>query len=99
MGSSLKFYIKTIPGERIEADLSLPADSGSILTGTVTRSDGEAAASVVVLALDAETLQPAGHCVTDVQGLFAIGPLEGGKLYYINVYDGSAPVRVVKIEL
>lgn len=99
MGSSLKFYLKTIPGERVEADLTLPEEDGAILTGIVTRRDGEPASAAVVLALDGETMQPVGHCQTDAQGLFAIGPLPGGKLYYINVYDGAAPVRVVKIEL
>ena len=99
MANSLKFYIKTIPGERVEAALTLPADARSILTGSVTRQDGEPASSAIVLVQDPDTMQPVGHCLTDAMGLFAIGPLEGGKLYYINVYDGTAPVRVVKIEL
>lgn len=98
MGSCLKFYLKTIPGERVELDLTLPRSEGSIVTGIVTRADGEPAASALVLALDAETLQPAAHCLADSQGLFALGPLPGA-LYSIHVYDGTAPVRVVKIEL
>ena len=78
MGSSLKFYLKTIPGERVEADLTLPEEDGAILTGIVTRRDGEPASAAVVLA------------PSDVYKR---------QLYYINVYDGAAPVRVVKIEL
>lgn len=41
MGSCLKFYLKTIPGERVELDLTLPRSEGSIVTGIVTRADGE----------------------------------------------------------
>ena len=98
MGSSLKFYIKTIPGERVEADLTLPSPGSSILTGIVTRSDGEPAAGAVVLALDSETLLPVRHCLTDSRGFFVLGPLPGA-LYEIHVYDGGAPIRFVKIEL
>lgn len=99
MASSLKFYLEAVSGERVEADLTLPADKSSILTGTVTRSDGTPASGAIVLALDGESMQPVGHCLTDAMGLFALGPLHSKQLYYINVYDSLAPVRIIKIEL
>lgn len=98
MGSCLQFYIKTIPGERVETDLTLPKDSGGIITGTVIRADGEPAAAAVVLALDCESMQPVCHCLTNSQGFFVLGPLPAA-LYDIYVYDGASPVRVVKIEV
>lgn len=99
MASSLKFYLEAVGGERVEADLTLPSDKTSILTGAVTRSDGAPATGAIVLALDGETMQPVGHCLCDGQGLFAVGPLHTNQLYSINVYDAAAPVRVIKIEL
>jgi len=98
MGSSLKFYIKTVPGERVEADVSLPPDGGGVLTGTVVRADGEPAPGVVVLALDAGTMQPVCHGLTDAHGFFILGPLPAA-LYQVQVYDGAAPVRTVRITL
>ncbi len=97
MGSLLRFYIKPVPGERVEAQLTLPPPAGGIVTGTVTRWDGEPAPGAVVLAVDCESRQPALHTTADDQGFFVLGPLPG-KLYDIHVYDGAAPVRVVQIE-
>lgn len=98
MGSSLKFYIKTVPGERVEADVSLPPEDGGVLTGTVVRADGEPAPGAVVLALDAATMEPVCHGLTDAHGFFLLGPLPAA-LYQVQVYDGASPVRAVQIAL
>ena len=98
MGSCLKFYLKSAPGERVETELTLPPDAGGVVTGVVTRSGGEPAVSAVVVAAESETGQPVCHCVTDSQGFFVLGPLTPS-LYDIRVYDGAAPIRAVKIEV
>ena len=98
LGTSLKFYLKTTPGERVEADLALPESEGAVLTGTVSRHSGDPAAGALIVVLDGETLRPVCHCIADAQGIFAAGPLPGA-LYHIHVYDGAAPVRVVTIRL
>ena len=98
MGSCLKFYIKTAPGERVETELTLPPDAGGVVTGIISRSGGEPAAAAVVVAVACETGQPMCHCVADSQGFFVLGPLPPA-LYDIHVYDGAAPIRAVKIEV
>ena len=58
MGSELHFYIHMKPGERVETDLTLPPDSGAILTGVVRRADGRPVSDAVVLALDGGAGEP-----------------------------------------
>jgi hypothetical protein len=98
LGTCLKFYLKTSPGERVETELTLPENEGTVITGTVTRKTGEPAAGVLILVMDSETMQPICHCVSDAQGIFAVGPLPAA-LYHIHIYDGATPVRIVKIKL
>ena len=98
MGSCLKFYLKAAAGERVETELTLPPETGGVVTGVVTRSSGEPASSAVVVAVESETAQPMCHCVADAQGFFVLGPLPSA-LYDIHVYDGAAPIRTVKIEV
>ncbi len=97
MGSCLRCYIKTVPGERVETELTLPEEAGGVIAGTVLRRSGEPAPAAVVLAVDCETGTPLLHCVTDSEGFFLLGPLPA-KLYDLHVYDGCRPVRVVRVE-
>lgn len=98
MGSELHFYIHMKPGERVETDLTLPPDSGAILTGVVRRADGRPASDAVILALDGETGEPRCHCVTNWDGRYVLGPLSPA-LYELCVHDGSAPIRTVDLSL
>ena len=98
LGTCLKFYLKTTPGERVETELTLPESEEAVIAGTVTRKNGDPAAGALILVLDGETLDPVCHCIADSQGVFAIGTLPAA-LYHIHIYDSAAPVRVVKIKL
>lgn len=99
MGSCQTFYIKLAPGERIDMEVAVPTDERSLITGRVADQNGDPVPSTPVLVLDAESVQPVGHCFTDSQGIFAIGPLEGEKLYIINIYDRATPIRTIEIKL
>ena len=47
----LTFFVKTLPGERVETNITLPEPSSSTICGTITASGGEPAAGVLVLLL------------------------------------------------
>ena len=96
MGSCLRCYIKTVPGERVETELTLPEPAGAVIAGRVRRSSGEPAPGAVVLAVDCQSGDPLFHCTADCDGIFVLGPLPA-KLYDLHVYDGGTPVRVVHV--
>ncbi len=95
--SSLKFYVKPGPGERVETDLTLPPPLESSIWGTVRAADGAPVAScMVLLYADGEAL-PLHQAVTDAEGRFCFGPLPGGQLYIINIYRDDVQIRTLEI--
>ena len=95
----LTFFVKTLPGERVEANIVLPEPDGSAICGTVTGADGHPAAGVLVLLLrDGEEL-PQAQCTTDEHGLFCFGPLAEDQLYRISVFQAGRRVRRLDVQL
>ena len=99
MGSELHFYIHMKPGERVETDLTLPPDSGAILTGVVRRADGRPASGAGGSGpgrRDGGT--PLSLCYKLGWPVCAGAPVPPA-LYELIVHDGSAPVRTVDLTL
>ena len=95
----LTFFVKTLPGERVEANITLPEPAGSAICGTVTRSGGVPAANVLVLLIkDGEEL-PQAQCTTDEHGLFCFGPLPEDQLYRICIFEAGRRVRRLEVQL
>ncbi len=95
--SSLKFYIKPAPGERVQAELTLPAAQESFLLGTVKTAAGDPAVGCAVLLQADGGGVPVHQAVTDETGRFVFGPLPGDQLYIINIYHDDTHVRTVEI--
>ena len=95
----LTFFVKALPGERVEASITLPEPTESILCGTVTDSAGEPAAGLTVLLLEDGQRFPLAHGTTDEQGLFCFGPLREDQLYQVCVMQGGQRVRRLEIQL
>lgn len=99
MSCNLKFFVKTIPGERIETVLTLPEEPRCCLYGTVQNTDGAPLGDVAVLLCDAESHRPVGQAFTSEEGTFFFGPLEPDCLYYINIYHSSNRIRTLEIKV
>ncbi len=95
----LTFFVKPLPGERVEAHIALPESADCVIFGTITGSNGSPAAGLPVLLLrDGEEL-PMMQCVTDVHGLFCFGPLEGEQLYQVCVFQTGSRARRLDVQL
>ncbi len=94
-----KLYLKTVPGERVELEMTAPESQDCLVIGTVVRAEGGPAVGAAVLAMDSETQKPLGQCVTDDTGFFMLGPLPGGVVCTNLVGSGPVPVRTVEIRL
>jgi len=95
----LSFFVKTLPGERAEAHITLPESGGSLICGRVTLPDSDPAAGIPVLLLrDGEDF-PFAQCLTDEQGLFCFGPLEAEQLYRLSIFHSGERVRRLDIQL
>lgn len=95
----LTFFVKTLPGERVEANITLPEQSGSVICGTITGSNGNPATGTLVLLLRDGEVLPMAQCTTDEHGLFCFGPLAEEQLYQISVFQSGQRVRHLDIQL
>ena len=95
----LTFFVKTLPGERVEANITLPDPAGSAICGTITGSDNAPAAGVLVLLLRDGEVLPQAQCTTDENGLFCFGPLMEDQLYRICVFQSGRRVRHLDVQL
>ena len=95
--SSLKFYVKPAPGERVETELILPPAQEAAILGIVRTADGSpAAACTVMLYADGDPI-PLRQAFTDAEGRFCFGPLAGDQLYIIIIYHDHTHVRTLEI--
>ena len=95
----LTFFVKTLPGERVETNITLPEPSGSTICGAITASGGEPAAGVLVLLLRDGEPFPLAQCTTDEHGLYCFGPLAEAQLYQLCVFQAGQRVRHLDIQL
>lgn len=97
--STLKYYVKPAPGERVEAALTLPPAQSACILGTVRLPSGDPAGDCAVLLYADGGDAPLHQAFTDGQGRFCFGPLPGGQLYIINVYCDSVRIRTLEIDV
>ena len=95
---ALTFFVKPLPGERVEAAITLPEPGGSLICGTISGPTGPAAGIPVLLLRDGEDF-PAAQCLSDEHGLFCFGPLEGDQLYQLRVFPGGPRIRRLDVQL
>lgn len=96
---AMSFFVKTQPGERVEASVTLPEQGGSSICGVVTGSGGEPAPGVLVLLLRDGEPFPLAQCTTDEHGLYCFGPLAEAQLYQLCVFQAGQRVRHLDIQL
>jgi hypothetical protein len=99
MNDPWKLYLKPAPGERLEAAITLPEDPRAVIFGQVKTQKGAPASSLPVLLFGENDATPLMQAITDEGGCFCFGPLAGDRLYYINVYPGTAKVRTVEVDV
>ena len=95
--SSLKFYVKPAPGERVETELILPSTQEAVILGCVRTADGAPAAACAVLLYGDGDAIPMKQAFTDAEGRFCFGPLAGDQLYIINIYHDDTHIRTLEI--
>lgn len=99
MNDPCKVYLKPAPGERLEAVITLPEESRSVIFGQVRSSKGPPAAGLPVLLFEEESAVPLQQAITDEAGSFCFGPIPGGQLYYVQIFRGEANVRTVEVDI
>lgn len=95
----MRFTVSPEKNERIEAVVTLPEESRSILHGTVYDAEGHRVKDAVVrlfLCAD-EKLTPAGDTFTDADGEFVFGPLYCEKRYVVKVYVSGVILREITV--
>ena len=94
------FHCKPVPGERIEAQLVAISDPAACVFGQVMEPVGTPLAGALVLLFRIEPDTPAGvpvaQMLTDTDGHFAFGGLDGDVLYRVKVFCHSGKMRVVE---
>ncbi len=91
------FFVKPAANEVVETKVALSADQRPALLGTVSGTDGKAAAGALVTIYCADAPEtPVGALYTDEQGQFAFGPLESGRLYHVKVFRRSDNFRALE---
>ena len=96
---AMSFFVKTQPGDRVEANVTLPEQGGSSICGVVTGSGGEPAPGVLVLLLRDGEPFPLAQCVSDEHGLFGFGPLAEEQLYQLCVFPAGQRARRLDVQL
>lgn len=96
---SLTFFVKPLPGERVEANLTLPEAHSCLILGTIRHTGGDAAPGLPVLLFQDGEDSPSMQCITDAHGLFCFGPLEGDQLYQVCVFQTSGRTRRLDVQL
>ena len=96
-----KFYFRPAPGEKIHTVAAAHEDEASGLFGRVT--DGEKPLGGAFVLLFEADGPAAGRLVsavtTDVDGEFAFGPLEAGRLYLAKIYRDGVKIRELEISV
>lgn len=89
-------YIKPGKGETVHADLLLPEEDFSMITGTVLSPRGTPEENALVL-LRSEDGNTLAEGITDETGAYLFGPLSPDILYTIEVHKDSRTLRNVEI--
>lgn len=98
MSSVAKFYIKPAEGEHIETTVKIEQEKAAAVCGTVKDKRGAAVEGAMVLLFRSDQDKKlVDRQVTDEEGQFSFGPIEGNVLYLIKVYKNSVKLRELEI--
>ncbi|MEL4106985.1 hypothetical protein AAFA46_09140 [Oscillospiraceae bacterium WX1] len=98
MSSVAKFYFKPSEGEHIETTVTLEQEKAAAICGTVQDITGEAVEGALVLLFRPGAKKALlDRQMTDSEGQFSFGPIEGNVLYLIKVYKNSVKIRELEI--
>jgi hypothetical protein len=98
LSSIAKFYIKPAEGEHIETTVKIEQEKAAAVCGTVRDKGGAAVEGALVLLFrSAQDKKLVDRQITDEEGQFAFGPIEGNVLYLIRVYKNSVKIRELEI--
>ncbi|MCL2563720.1 MAG: carboxypeptidase-like regulatory domain-containing protein [Oscillospiraceae bacterium] len=96
------FYCKPAQGERIETKLELAPDISAAIHGVVSDTEGAAIGGALVLLFRVDEQTDKAHTliaqiVTDAEGHFAFGGLDGDVLYRVKVFRRCGTGRVLDV--
>lgn len=94
-----EYYIKPSSGEILSAEISLPPESGAIITGTVLTPSHQVVPEALVLLLDRETGNLIGNTQTDEFGHFYLGPVPADTLYIVRVQLQGQHTRPIELNV
>ena len=98
MGAGARFYFKPAEGEQIDTTVCIESEKSAAICGTVIDSGKRAIQDALVLLFAAEGDKALlGNQFTDEEGQFFFGPIEGGKLYLIKIYQNNTKIRELEV--
>ena len=95
-----RFYFRPQAGEQITTDITPEREQHAAICGRVLSPSGIAVENAVVLLFlpgEGDSLTLVSRFVTDEDGHFIFGPLEGGTLYLIKVFRDDVKLRELEI--
>lgn len=95
-----KFYFRPLPGEQVSTEIVPREESRAAICGRVLDGEGGPLSDAVVLLFlpgEGESMTLISRFVTDEDGHFIFGPLEGGTLYLIKVFKDDTKLRELEI--
>ena len=98
MSAGVNFYFKPAAGEQIETAVNLEPDSSAAILGTVRFSENVPVSGALVLLFRAGNEKMLlDRQLTDEEGQFFFGPIEGGVMYQIKIYKNHIKIRELEI--
>lgn len=95
----MKFAFTPGKNDRVEAVVTIPEETRSIVHGTVYDADGNRVKDAVVRLFLCEEKKsvPVSHGFTDDEGEFVFGPLYADKNYEVKVYVNGVVLREMTV--
>lgn len=98
LSEGAKFYFRPTKGEQIEAVVSIEPDLSAAILGTVLDKQGIPVDSALVLLFrHGDEKKLIDRQVSDDEGHFFFGPIEGDVLYRIKIYKNHIKIRELEI--
>jgi hypothetical protein len=95
----MRFAFSPEKNDRVEAVVTIPEETRSIVHGTVYDADGNRVKDAVVRLFLCEEKKcvPVSHGFTDEEGEFVFGPLHSNKNYLVKVYVNGVTLREMRL--
>lgn len=95
-----RFFFRPQTGEQITTDITPEEEQHASICGRVLTPDGVPVENAVVLLFlpgEGDSLTLVSRFITDEDGHFIFGPLEGGTLYLMKVFHDDVKLRELEI--